>query len=391
MFDSLDDKRSYLNDFSNYDLDSINPDLIFRKNDNYNNLEINLKENNKYFNISNQVESYNLNNDQLDITLGEFTSNITFAEVNSLNRDLKFSDQSIFQGTINNDLIKVEGKSVFNPLTPLNISTSFLGTPGNDFYYGDKSSIDLIDYSNLEDFNLNNLGYKVDIASGLKIYDKNSFLNIESNNSPLINKELNLDSLIVNKNDLLSKIELDNIDIIEDIELLRLSPNDDIVNIGFNNKDNIYDFISGDDIVVYTAENIPNDFCNFLNLDKFQWRPLDSSGNKITDDKFDGLIFRKQVLNDLPPKELRNIVDQGKKEIKSGIIMACCTYEEKVGVAIGVTEKLVEKFDAVQLVKEAAEILGGKGGGGRKDFAQAGGINKDKIDKAFEAVSKKIN
>ena len=113
--------------------------------------------------------------------------------------------------------------------------------------------------------------------------------------------------------------------------------------------------------------------------------------NKIIDSKFDSLIFRQQVLTDLPPKELRNIVDQGKKEIKSGIIMACCTYEEKVGVAVGVTNKLVDKFDAVKLVKEAAEILGGKGGGGRKDFAQAGGVNKDKIDEVFKILSKKIN
>jgi len=291
MFDSLDDKRSYLNDLTSYDLDSIEPDLIIRKDSNYHNLEINLDQNNKYFNISNQFESYTLNNDQLDISLREFTSNITFAEVNSLNRDLKFSDQSIFQGTINNDLIKVDGRSDIQSASPLNISTSFLGTPGNDFYFGDKSSIDLVDYSKLEDFNLNNLGYKVDVASGLKIYDKNSFLNIESNNSPLINRELNLDSLIVNKNDVLSKIDIDNIDIIEDIELLRLTPNDDIVNIGLNNKDNIYDFISGDDIVVYTAENIPNDFCNFINLDKFQWRPLDSSGNKIKDDRNSDVFY----------------------------------------------------------------------------------------------------
>ena len=113
--------------------------------------------------------------------------------------------------------------------------------------------------------------------------------------------------------------------------------------------------------------------------------------NKIIDSKLNNLIFRQQVLTDLPPKELRNIVDQGKKEIKSGIIMACCTYEEKVGVAVGVTNKLVDKFDAVKLVKEAAEILGGKGGGGRKDFAQAGGVNKDKIDEAFKILSKKIN
>ena len=113
--------------------------------------------------------------------------------------------------------------------------------------------------------------------------------------------------------------------------------------------------------------------------------------NKIIDKKFDKLIFRQQVLTDLPPRELRSIIDQGKKEIKSGIIMACCTYEGKVGIAIGVTDKLVDKFDAVKLVKETAEIIGGKGGGGRKDFAQAGGINEDKIEEAFKFLSKKIN
>jgi alanyl-tRNA synthetase len=126
-------------------------------------------------------------------------------------------------------------------------------------------------------------------------------------------------------------------------------------------------------------------------LDQAKVKNIIKNKNKIIDDKFDKLIFRKQVLDDLPPKELRNIVDKGKKEIKSGIIMACCTYEEKVGVAIGVTEKLVEKYDAVELVKQAAEILGGKGGGGRKDFAQAGGVNKNKIEEAFEYLSKKIN
>ena len=46
---------------------------------------------------------------------------------------------------------------------------------------------------------------------------------------------------------------------------------------------------------------------------------------------------------------------------------------------------------AKKLVKKAAEILGGKGGGGRKDFAQAGGLNKEKIKEAFKTLSKKIN
>ena len=54
-------------------------------------------------------------------------------------------------------------------------------------------------------------------------------------------------------------------------------------------------------------------------------------------------------------------------------------------------DKLIKKYDAVELVKIISNILGGKGGGGRKDFAQAGGSNKDKIDEAFETLVKKIN
>ena len=60
-------------------------------------------------------------------------------------------------------------------------------------------------------------------------------------------------------------------------------------------------------------------------------------------------------------------------------------------MAVGITEKLTEKYDAVTLVKEAAEILGGKGGGGRADFAQGGGTDQNKIKEAFTALSKKIS
>ena len=58
---------------------------------------------------------------------------------------------------------------------------------------------------------------------------------------------------------------------------------------------------------------------------------------------------------------------------------------------MGVTKDLTEKFDAVELVKEAATILGGKGGGGRKDFAQAGGVDENKIEEAFKTVIRKIS
>ena len=88
---------------------------------------------------------------------------------------------------------------------------------------------------------------------------------------------------------------------------------------------------------------------------------------------------------------MRGIIDLGKKDIKSGIIVSISTFEDKVGLAVGVSQDLISKYDAVDLVKIASSILGGKGGGGRKDFAQAGGINKNKIDEAFKAISKKIN
>ena len=117
----------------------------------------------------------------------------------------------------------------------------------------------------------------------------------------------------------------------------------------------------------------------------------DKNKNIIKDSKVGSFKLRYQVITDLPSKELRNIVDQGKKEIKEGVLIVFSVLEDKVGVSVGVTEKLTSKFDAVKLVKEAAEILGGKGGGGRKDFAQAGGANKDKIEDVFKALSKKIN
>ena len=128
-------------------------------------------------------------------------------------------------------------------------------------------------------------------------------------------------------------------------------------------------------------------------LDKIKIQNIikDKSKNVIKDKKIGSFILRHQVLTDFPPKELRNIVDLSKKEIKEGIVVGFSTYEDKVGVAVGITSELTKKYDAISLVKIASEVLGGKGGGGRKDFAQAGGINKNKIEDAFIAINKKIN
>ena len=117
----------------------------------------------------------------------------------------------------------------------------------------------------------------------------------------------------------------------------------------------------------------------------------DKSKNIIKDKKIGKIIFREQILKDFPSKELRGIIDQGKKDIKSGIVACISIFEDKVGLAVGITQDLTSKYDAVDLVKSASEILGGKGGGGRKDFAQAGGVDKNKVEEAFKVISKKIN
>ena len=138
------------------------------------------------------------------------------------------------------------------------------------------------------------------------------------------------------------------------------------------------------------TENIKN-----LNkqLEKIKIKNIikDKNKNVIKDKKIGSFTLRSQVLTDFPSKELRNIVDQSKKDIKHGIVVGFSIYEGKVGVAVGITNELTKKYDAVSLVKIASEILEGKGGGGRKDFAQAGGTNKDRIDEAFKKLSEKIN
>ena len=112
----------------------------------------------------------------------------------------------------------------------------------------------------------------------------------------------------------------------------------------------------------------------------------DKSKNIIKDIEINGIKLRFQNIDGLPPKELRKLVDQGKKELVDGIVVVFASKDDKVGIAVGVTDKLVNKFDAVQFVKVGSEIIGGQGGGGRKDFAQAGGQDQSKIDEAFKKI-----
>ena len=117
----------------------------------------------------------------------------------------------------------------------------------------------------------------------------------------------------------------------------------------------------------------------------------DKTKNKIDDQIINGIKVRFQNVLDLPFKDLRKLIDSGKKEIGEGLIIIYAINENKVGLAVGVTKTLKNKFDAVKMVRAGSEIIGGKGGGGRTDFAQAGGTLPGKIKESFENIKKLIN
>jgi len=117
----------------------------------------------------------------------------------------------------------------------------------------------------------------------------------------------------------------------------------------------------------------------------------DKTKNKINDQVINGIKVRFQNILDLPFKDLRKLIDEGKKEIGEGLVIIYAINDNKVGLAVGVTKKLESKFDAVKIVRAGSEIIGGKGGGGRADFAQAGGTLPDKIQESFENIKKLIN
>src|SRR6516225_7387740 len=86
-------------------------------------------------------------------------------------------------------------------------------------------------------------------------------------------------------------------------------------------------------------------------------------------------------------KGLRSLADEGKKRLGSGVVaIVGVTEEGKAGVVVGVTDDLTSRFSAIDLVRKGAEVLGGKGGGGRADMAQAGGPDGSKAEAALKAI-----
>jgi alanyl-tRNA synthetase len=98
-----------------------------------------------------------------------------------------------------------------------------------------------------------------------------------------------------------------------------------------------------------------------------------------------------RTVHGIPPKDLRGLVDEGKRQIKSGIVAIIGVSEDgKAGLVVGVTEDLTGQYNAVDLVRAGAEALGGGGGGGRPDMAQAGGPDGGKAEAALAAIQERL-
>ena len=97
--------------------------------------------------------------------------------------------------------------------------------------------------------------------------------------------------------------------------------------------------------------------------------------------------FLARAVEGIELKDLRSLADEGKKQVGSGVVaIVGKSADGKAGVVVGVTPDLTSRFSAVDLVRKGAEALGGKGGGGRPDMAQAGGPDGSKADAALAAI-----
>ena len=100
-----------------------------------------------------------------------------------------------------------------------------------------------------------------------------------------------------------------------------------------------------------------------------------------------GVKLLARAVEGVETKDLKSLVDDGKKQIGSGVVaIVGVTQDGKAGIVVGVTADLTARFNAVELVRKGSEALGGKGGGGRPDMAQAGGPDGGKANAALSAI-----
>ena len=102
--------------------------------------------------------------------------------------------------------------------------------------------------------------------------------------------------------------------------------------------------------------------------------------------EINGVKFAARLLDDVPARELKAMADALKKQVGSGVVAIAAQDEGKASLVVGVTDDLTGRMSAVDFVRLGAEKLGGKGGGGRPDMAQAGGPGRSARQAALDAI-----
>jgi alanyl-tRNA synthetase len=116
-------------------------------------------------------------------------------------------------------------------------------------------------------------------------------------------------------------------------------------------------------------------------------RRLAAGGGKAADVReIDGIRFSPRLLEGVPAKELKGLADDLKRQVGSGVVALVSVADGKASLVVGVTDDLTRRFSAVDLARAGSAALGGKGGGGRPDMAQAGGPDGAKGQAALDAI-----
>ena len=110
----------------------------------------------------------------------------------------------------------------------------------------------------------------------------------------------------------------------------------------------------------------------------------------LTTRDLNGVTYAAEVLDGVPAKDLRGMVDEAKKGVGSGVVALVSVVDGKAAIIVGITDDLSGKYDAVSLARIGVAELGGKGGGGRPDMAQGGGPDTDKARSAIAAIEKAL-
>jgi alanyl-tRNA synthetase len=118
----------------------------------------------------------------------------------------------------------------------------------------------------------------------------------------------------------------------------------------------------------------------------------EGSGNNSAPEVRDvnGMSMAVRLLEDVPANELKPLVDSLKGQLGSGIVAVVSVSDGKASLVVGVTDDLTERVSAIDLVRAGSAALGGKGGGGRPDMAQAGGPDGNAADAALTAITKAV-